>query len=234
MSEATRATAAAAPRGTRRVPVAIKVCGLTRPADAALAVELGATHLGLNFWPRSPRHVTAAVAREVIAAAPGAEAVGVFVNATADEIAATAVDAGLATVQLHGDEEPALGAALAARGLRVVRAVRGNAAAAALRSWEAAWGFLFEERHAAYGGSGEPWDWRRVAALADALAGRPWFLAGGLSPETIGAALTAASPWGVDVCSGVEAAPGLKDPDRLRRFFAEIAHHAEGPALAAT
>lgn len=207
--------------------VAVKICGVTREHDALHAVELGATHLGLNFWERSPRRVELAAARRIADAVRGRAAlVGVFVDPDVDALLAAAGEVGLDLLQLHGDEAPPFLLALEDElRARTLKAFRGDELPGAreLHAWESCWGYLLEGRHPAYGGAGERWGWQAAAAFAP---GKPWFLAGGIGPDNVAEALGAARPWGVDVCSGVEASPGVKDPARLARLFAEIARHA--------
>jgi len=258
------------------VPMRVKVCGLTRPEDAALACELGASLLGINFWPRSPRAVSPAQAREVADAARGrALLVGVFVNERPARIAEAVTTAGLDLVQLHGDEEPEVLGELARAGVapgKTIRAFRVGAAFDAAREtapWEACWGFLFDAaRPGMYGGTGTEWPWRRVAGIAEGTPGhaterapRRVLIAGGIGPDTLrrlvatagdwrpgspesawrpgspesawrpGSSESAWRPWGIDVCSGVESAPGRKDPAKLRALFEEV-RDVEAPTLA--
>ena len=217
----------------------VKVCGVTTPEDAALACELGADLLGINFWPRSPRAVSPAQAREVADAARGrALLVGVFVDEAPASIATAVVGARLDLVQLHGDEEPEVLRALSRAGVaagKTIRAFRVGAsfdATEATASWDACWGFLFDAaRPGFYGGSGAEWPWRRVASAAPA---RRVLVAGGIAPGRLRTMLATAGdwrPWGIDVCSGVERAPGRKDPAKLRALFEEI-RDVETPTLA--
>jgi phosphoribosylanthranilate isomerase len=221
----------------------VKVCGVTRPEDAALACELGADLLGINFWPRSPRAVSPAQAREVADAARGrALLVGVFVNEQPARIAEAVTTAGLDLVQLHGDEEPEVLGELARAGVapgKTIRAFRVGAAfdiARETAAWEACWGFLFDAaRPGMYGGTGTEWPWRRVAAVGAAEgATRRVLIAGGIGPDTLRRLVATAGdwrPWGIDVCSGVESAPGRKDPAKLRALFEEV-RDVEAPTLA--
>lgn len=217
----------------------VKICGVTRPEDAALAVELGADLLGLNFWPGSPRAVTIAQAREIADAVRGrALLAGVFVDEGPASIAAAVKGAGLDLVQLHGDEEPDVLRALSRAGVaagKTIRAFRVGAsfnAAEATAPWDACWGFLFDaSRPGFYGGSGAEWPWRRVAAAAP---GRRVLVAGGIAPGRLRTMLATAGdwrPWGIDVCSGVERAPGRKDPAKLRALLEEV-RDVETPTLA--
>jgi phosphoribosylanthranilate isomerase len=217
----------------------VKVCGVTRPEDAALAVELGADVLGINFWPHSPRAVSPGQAREVADAARGrALLVGVFVDQPPVAVAAAVEAAGLDLVQLHGDEEPETLRELARAGVvagKTIRAFRVGAsfdAAEATAPWQACWGFLFDAaRPGLYGGTGAEWSWRRVAGAAP---GRRVLVAGGIAPGRLRARLANAGewrPWGIDVCSGVERSPGRKDPAKLRALLEEV-RDVETPTLA--
>ena len=205
----------------------VKVCGITTPEDAALAVELGAGMLGLNFWPGSPRAISPAQGRAIAGAVRGrATLVGVFVDPTPDLVANVADEVGLDLVQLHGDEAPESVAPFAARAIKALRLAEGDDPAAAAAAWERCWGLLFDAaRPGLYGGTGHPWAWERAAA---ALPGRRLLLAGGVGPgrvrELVGRCRAAAGapPWGIDVCSGVESAPGRKDPRLLRALFEEV------------
>lgn len=205
----------------------VKICGVTRPAEALLAAELGADYLGLNFYPPSPRYLTPRAAAEIAAAVRGEAApvrlVGVFVNRPLDEVEAIADDVGLDLLQFHGDETADGLRPVAARAIKVVR-VAGRLDASAVAGFEDVWGYLFDYRHPRlYGGSGESWNFSTLNALTEEGHRKPTFIAGGLGPANVRAAAAASSPWGIDVCSGVEAAPGRKDPELLRRLFAEIA-----------
>ena len=214
--------------GGRRRP-RVKICGVTRPVDAERAVALGADMLGLNFWPGSPRHVETAAAREIGAAVAGRAAlVGVFVNEEPGRVEEIAAAVELDLVQFHGDEGPADLAPFASRALKALR-FRGAPHPRVLAGYETAWGFLVETRVAgSYGGVGEGWDYAAARALAgERLGGRPLLIAGGLRPENVGRAIAAAGAWGVDVASGVEAAPGIKDHAKLEKFFEEVRHAAQ-------
>lgn len=209
--------------GVSRAP-RIKICGITRPEDGEHAVEAGAWAIGINFWPGSPRAVALDLAAEI--AGPlrrRAELVGVFVNATLDEVVATADVVGLTWVQLHGDEGPSFCEAVARRaGVKVMKAARVRAkadvqAVDAFRSVDAH--LLDAYRAGEPGGTGETFDWALARGRRSAV---PLVLAGGLVPENVGAAIAATSPWAVDVASGVEASPGVKDPERVEAFVAAV------------
>jgi phosphoribosylanthranilate isomerase len=194
----------------------IKVCGITRAEDAQHAAAHGATALGFVFWARSPRIVTAAQAADIIAALPAAVTpVGVFVNEPIDGIRSIVEQTGIRVVQLHGDESPDYADAL---DCPVLRAVRVNDGDVVSGSWPAETTFLVDTVDPVRrGGTGVAVDWKRAAALARE---RRIVLAGGLTPANVAEAITAVRPFGVDVSSGVEASPGVKDFDKVARFLA--------------
>lgn len=215
----------------------IKFCGVNSRDDAERAAELGAWAVGMIFHRPSPRRCR----REEAVAIAGAlrrriELVGVFVNAHLDELARTAEAVGLTALQLHGDEGPAYCAEAARRtGCRVIKAVRVRSAAdvRALRAYHTEWHLLDGAGRAGVrGGSGATFDWALAGAARH--TGAPIVLGGGLTPDNVGEAIAAVRPWAVDVASGVEAAPGRKDPAKLEAFAAAVAAtDVEGPAPAA-
>jgi phosphoribosylanthranilate isomerase len=193
----------------------VKICGVTSPADAELAVEAGANAIGVNLWPDSKRFVDDGSARDVLAAIPeGVLKVGVFVNATADEVAARVESLGLDKAQLHGNERAqdftALDPAIVLRAARV----RDESTFQTEALWRPSL-WLYDAFSPGYGGSGHQAPWTLVAKLAR----RPFLLAGGLTPDNVAAAIAAVRPDGVDVASGVEATPRRKDPAKVRRFI---------------
>jgi phosphoribosylanthranilate isomerase len=206
----------------------VKICGITSPADAHMALDCGADALGLNFYAPSPRCVTVARASE-IANAIGTRAlkVGVFVNATPEEIAAIDAAVGLDLIQLHGDEPAALcarwpGRVIKACRLQTAQNVDCLAAYAGVRML-----LLDAAVGGAYGGTGMRADWH-VARMAKHY-GVPLLLAGGLTPENVADAVRVVEPFGVDTASGVESAPGRKDAAKVRAFIA--AARAAGDAI---
>lgn len=226
----------------------VKICGLTTPQEAALAVDLGADLLGFNFYDPSPRAVSAQLARSMSDAArernPDVEIVGVFVNHSRDEVAEIAETAALDRLQFHGDEPPEMIAAFSDRAIKVFRIRESVDAEEVANFGPACWGFLFDYKDPnLYGGSGRSWHFESLRALDSvstlgsdrpALSDRPILIAGGLGPHNIRAALRASSAWGVDVCSGVESAPGRKDPELLRELFQLIEKEMDdGPPTAA-
>ncbi len=212
------------------MPAKVKICGLTRPQDADLAVSSGAWAIGMIFFEGSPRRVDIEAAAEIATAnRRRCEVAGVFVNAPLDDVVATLASVPLTVLQFHGDEGPSYCAEAARRsGLKVMKAVRAKDAHAvkALSAYKTELHMLDAYVPGTYGGTGERFDWD----LAAAHPGRPpLVLSGGLTADNVGEALSVAGPFAVDVASGVEAAPGVKDPDMLRRFFAAV-EQAAAPA----
>jgi phosphoribosylanthranilate isomerase len=195
----------------------VKVCGITSAADASAAVEAGADAIGLVFWPRSPRLLSLEAARAISASlAPSVVRVGVFVDAPVEEIARAVESVGLDIVQLHGDERPELIESLPRRAWKALR-VGASLTESELAPWARAAGILLDTRVAGRpGGTGQAFDWGAAAGVR----GRINFLvlAGGLDAGNVAGAIRTLRPDGVDVSSGVESAPGRKDPARLRAF----------------
>jgi phosphoribosylanthranilate isomerase len=202
--------------------VLVKICGITRVEDAEAAAAAGADWIGLNFWPRSRRHVRRELARAIVAALPGdVRKVGVFVNQPRPHVLELALELGLDLVQLHGDETPADAHALGRPVLRAVR-VSGAADLVGLDAWPGEH-ILLDAAQVGYGGGGQAFDW---ALLRDLPAtGKRIILAGGLEPDNVAEAVRRVRPAGVDVASGVERAPGVKDHDKLRRFIDNAKGH---------
>jgi phosphoribosylanthranilate isomerase len=202
--------------------VRVKICGITNWADARLAIDAGADALDFNFYPPSRRRVTPAQAWEIIRRLPPfVEAVGVFVDWSPAAIEPMARGVGLSAVQLHGDESPTVVAELA-RVRPVIKAfrVRRGFRLGALAGYGRARAFLLDGfAEGLRGGTGKPFDWR-VAQRAHCY-GRI-ILAGGLGPENVAQAIGEARPFAIDVCSGIEARPGKKDPGRLRELMREV------------
>jgi phosphoribosylanthranilate isomerase len=197
------------------VQVLVKICGVTRVVDAETAIGFGAEMIGLNFYPPSPRCLSIDHARE-IRRAIGARAVvvGVFVNANRDYVEKRRRELGLDMLQFHGDEDES---ALSGWPVKVIRAwrLRANASDAALPVTRADYTLLDTFHPELYGGSGQT---RPLTGLERLDLSRA-FISGGLTPTNVGAA-AALRPYAVDVASGVEAAPGIKDHDKLRSFIA--------------
>jgi phosphoribosylanthranilate isomerase len=204
------------------MPTRVKICGITTWEDARLSIDLGASALGFNFYPLSPRAISPADAWSIIRRLPPfVEAVGVFVNWPPLVVHALARAVRLGSVQLHGAETPAEVDELI-RKHRVIKAVRVKRGfrVASLARYRAADVILLDGfARGLYGGTGRTLDWK--LARAAGRYGR-MILAGGLAPENVAEAIRVAQPYAVDVASGVEARPGRKDPARLRAFFAAV------------
>jgi phosphoribosylanthranilate isomerase len=201
----------------------VKICGITRVDDAVQAIAHGATALGFIFWPKSPRYITAERAAAIIAQLPvPVMTVGVFVNEPVDRIRSTAAKAGVSVVQLHGDEPAAYAGSV---GYPLFRSVTLGSADEVMAAWPADVPLLLDaadrERR---GGTGQRVDWSGAAAMARQ---RRVILAGGLAPDNVGEAIAAVAPYGVDVSSGVEAAPGIKDAEKVAQFLANARHAFE-------
>lgn len=201
----------------------IKICGVRTPEEALLAAELGADLIGLNFHPPSPRFLEISAAKEIAAALKALPQrpllVGVFVHHTAAEAAAIGDDVGLDLLQFHGNPEPADIAHLAPRVLLALR-IAGQPDPDELAPWRrlGLWGLVLDTRHEKlYGGTGESWDFASIAGLAQPE--EKLLIAGGLKNDNIVAAVHAARPWGVDLCSGLESAPGVRNAELLRELF---------------
>jgi len=203
------------------MPTRVKICGITRLEDAQLAVELGAAALGFNFYPPSPRYIPPASARKIVMKLPPlVTAVGVFADETEDErVAGVAREAGVTTVQLHGAQLPPLDRALANFKLIRAVAVTDGFRAETLRELRADAFLLDAYDPKLLGGTGKPIKWS-LAREANRFG--TIILAGGLTPENVGQAIREVRPFAVDVASGIEAAPGIKDAGKLRAFFREV------------
>ncbi len=207
----------------------VKICGLTRLDDAELATQLGAWALGMVFYEPSPRRCSLDEALRISAALRRrVRLCGVFVNAPLQEIERSCQELGRALVQLHGDEGPAFCAEVARRtGAQVIKAVQvaGAGDVQDLARFHVDYHLVDarsrrEATAGLRGGTGETFDWELLDARRSSV---PLILSGGLCPENVAAAVAAVRPFAVDTASGTEAAPGRKDPDRLRAFFDAIA-----------
>ncbi|HEU4597889.1 MAG TPA: phosphoribosylanthranilate isomerase [Pyrinomonadaceae bacterium] len=199
--------------------VRVKICGITNEEDALAAVEAGADALGFNFYRRSPRYVSPQAARRIVERVPERVlCVGVFVNEEAEEVRRVVTEAGLGAAQLHGDETAdycrglmcgmTIKALRVGEGFDIGRVAQAGADAVLLDAFSGE----------AFGGTGRTFDWdlaRRACELVPKL-----FLAGGLTPSNVADAVRAVRPFAVDVCSGVESAPGRKSPALVKDFIA--------------
>lgn len=203
--------------------IRVKICGVTTPEDARLAAELGASAIGMVFWPHSPRAIDVSQAREIVAALPPfVAAVGVFVNQM-DDVPAIADAVGLDVVQLHGDESPAAYGALRLRTVKAIGTGSAAAVAEAAAVPERTTVLLDAHDPERRGGTGKRIDWQLAAGVA---ARRPVILSGGLDASNVLEAIAAVKPYAIDVSSGVESALGRKDHAKLREFFAALRHSA--------
>ncbi len=198
--------------------VKIKICGIRTLEAALAAVEAGVDMLGFNFYPKSPRFIDPAACAGICSVlqqeTPSVQLVGVFVNASLDVIERVMQMCSLDLVQLSGNEPPGLVAGLAGKAFKAFHGVPDLEAGVYARN--AAPAFLVDAAVAgAYGGTGAVADWAAAGRLA---CDYPLLLAGGLTPENVAQAVEKVKPWGVDVASGVEARPGVKDAGRMMAF----------------
>src|SRR5271155_1491514 len=202
--------------------VKVKICGITNLSDARRAVEAGADFLGFNFYLKSSRYIAPATARRIVQRLPqGVESVGVFVNEPEPEMLTIARRVGLDYVQLHGDETAEVVSRMR-RSFRVIKAirVRDSFGVSQLRNFKGASSILLDGFDAHLrGGSGKRFNWKLAKSAGRK---RQIFLAGGLTPENAAEAVSAARPFAIDVCSGVESRPGKKDAARMRALVAAV------------
>jgi phosphoribosylanthranilate isomerase len=205
-----------------RMAPKVKICGVTSLEDARLAVAEGAWAVGMIFHEPSPRSCAPGVAADICAELKRhAETVGVFFNHPLDEVAGMADGIGFTAIQLHGDEGPTYCDELFRRtGARIIKAARVGSKAdiQAMDAFRRVDLHLLDTRvEGVPGGTGETFDWSLTRERRSRV---PLILSGGLTAENVAGAIEAVRPWGVDVASGVEAEPGVKDPEKLRAFFA--------------
>lgn len=204
----------------------VKICGVKSPADAALAAQAGADAIGLNFYAPSARYVQLDLARQIAAGLPAnVLKVGLFVNSPVEQVRDIVTTAMLDAIQLHGDESPEFVASL--RHAQVIKAFRVKAGderavvdfvSACDRFNAPLAAVLVDAFHpGSYGGTGQTTDWAVAASLVKQLT-IPLILAGGLKVENVAAAIKEVHPFGVDTASGVESAPGIKDPQLVKAF----------------
>ncbi len=203
-------------------PIQIKICGITNARDAKACAKLGAALIGLNFYSQSPRYIEPSVGRKIVEALPAdTDAVGVFVDGNAEEIRKTAMTARVRSVQLHGNFSPETAHELASA-FRVIRVFSTHAR---FRPEEASLfpdcDVLIDAHHPQLrGGTGQTCDWS--AARATLAFARFLILSGGLNAQNVGRAIQAVMPHAVDVCSGVESAPGVKDHRAIKNFITSV------------
>ena len=201
----------------------VKICGLTNLGDSLAAVDAGADLLGFNFYPPSPRYIDpedcARIVRELRARGLRVVAVGVFVNASAADILKIMDTCRLDLAQLCGDEPRAVLAAVGPRAFKALRPANATALRESLANYSPrpappAW-LVDAHRAGQYGGTGQIAEWNLARGLARKA---PILLAGGLNPTNVAQAVRQVQPWGVDVASGVETSPGIKDDAKMRAF----------------
>lgn len=195
--------------------VRVKICGVTSVADARAAAGSGADFIGVNFHPPSPRHVAVETARAIAEAAAGVPVIGVFVDAPRDRVAEVASRAGLWGLQFHGDEPPEWCRGWDRPVIKALRASPGIDLAGLAAAYDTDYILLDSFVPGQPGGTGVALD----PANARALAAERLFVAGGLRPDTVAAVVRLLRPFAVDVASGVERAPGIKDHDEIARFI---------------
>ena len=202
----------------------VKICGITRVEDAAAASEAGAGALGFVFWPDSPRFIDPYRARAIVATLPPfVAAVGVFVNQPLEYVSGVASLVRLGAVQLHGDEPVSYAVELARP---VIKAVSAGESASGIDAWPLRVTMLLDVHDPVKrGGTGRTLDWVAASALARR---RRTILAGGLTPDNVADAVARVRPFGIDVSSGVETSPGVKDHRRIRALFAALDRRTEG------
>ena len=217
----------------------VKICGVTSPADALMACEAGADAIGINFYSASPRFCAPEVAQQIAASIPpGVCRVGVFVNASANEIRELAARVPLDLVQLHGDESPEFARSI--RPLPYAKALGVGSDLQPIATYLAGCHRLNAMprmllvdavRKGQFGGTGQTIDWDLLRQNRQQLRGVPLVLAGGLKPDNVAQAIAAVRPWAVDVASGVESAPGKKSAELVRQFVeaAKVALSAKPP-----
>ena len=198
----------------------IKICGIKTVEDALAAMDAGADLIGFNFYPRSPRYIDPGQCRDIMAVMRKYSHiiyVGVFVNASAEEVRATLETAALTLAQLHGDETSQMVRSLEGKAFKAFRGVPQSLDGFARNNAPAL--LVDASVKGVYGGTGETADWSAAAGLAQQY---PLLLAGGLTPENVAEAVQRVRPWGVDVASGVEFAPGMKDLNKMKAFMQAV------------
>jgi phosphoribosylanthranilate isomerase len=201
--------------------VKVKICGITSYDDAVAAMDMGADLLGFNFFPKSPRFVTPEKAGEIVDRLPAfINTAGIFVNASIEQIRETRDSCSLDWIQLHGDESPEFCRSLISHNVKTIKAIR-------VRNQEDVEGagtfftdaVLLDAFHPdKYGGTGDTFDWSVIGDI-----GKRVFLAGGINPDNAAAAVKM-GVYGIDVCSGIEAEPGIKDHKKMKKLFDNIRH----------
>jgi len=198
----------------------VKICGITNLADALAAIEAGADALGLNFYEKSPRHISLKTAAEIASHLPPfVMRAGVFVNADEDLVTRAIGECGLSLLQFHGDEPPEFCTQFGLMSMKAFR-IRDAESLKVIPNYPTDAYLLDAYSPEARGGTGEKFNWN--LAVEAQKFGKPVFLAGGLTPENVAEAVRKVRPFGVDVASGVESAPGKKDAAKVRAFIQAV------------
>jgi len=199
----------------------VKICGITNHEDAVAAMDMGADLLGFNFYPKSPRYITLEKAADIISKLPGfIDLAGVFVNASLEQIRETKDSCQLDWIQLHGDENPQFCQSLLSDSVKTMKAIRVRDAADIERADEFFTDAVLLDAFNPdkYGGTGLTFDWNVIGHI-----GKRVFLAGGINPDNAVEAVKL-GVYGIDVCSGIEAEPGKKDHEKMKKLFDNIRH----------
>jgi len=205
--------------GAATVRTRIKICGITRKDDARAAARAGADAIGLVFYPQSPRYLSVERAVEIRDALPPfVQAVALFVNPDAAQVAQVIGRVLPAMLQFHGEETPEFCGQFGVPYIKACRVKPGVDLLEYLRPFSRAAAWLLDSHVPEYGGVGESFDWSLVPAAAE----HPLILSGGLARENVAEAIRSVRPWGVDVSSGVESAKGIKDAAKIAAFIAEV------------
>jgi phosphoribosylanthranilate isomerase len=198
----------------------VKICGVTNVADAQAAAEAGADMIGLNFYEQSPRQISLATAVEISRALPPLVLrVGVFVNPAKALVMRVISECGLSLLQFHGDETSEFCTQFGLMSLKAFR-IRDAESLNQLADYQTNAFLLDAHSRSGLGGTGEKFNWELAVEAQN--FGKPIFLAGGLTPENVGDAVKRVRPFGVDVSSGVESAPGKKDPAKVSAFIQAV------------
>ncbi len=203
----------------------VKICGITNPADGAVAFGAGADALGFIFYRESPRFIEPAQAREITRSLPFIIKVGVFVNSSIEKIKEVIAETRINVIQLHGDEPPEFCTAFDLPVIKAIR-VKDQTSLSRIREYYVSALLLDSYVPGQLGGTGEKFNWD-LARQARESTTRPIILAGGLTPENVGDAVAKVGPFGVDVSSGVEFSPGKKDPIKVKNFISRARAAAE-------
>ena len=199
--------------------VKVKICGITNYKDAAAAIDMGADLLGFNFYPKSPRYITAEKAAEIISKLPAfTDIAGVFVNASFEQIQEIIERCQLNWVQLHGDESPEFCQSFLSVNVQTMKALRVRNQSDIQKAEDYFTDAILLDAfdHEKYGGTGITFDWNMIGHI-----GKRIFLAGGINPDNAAKAIKL-GVYGIDVCSGIEAQPGKKDHKKMKKLFENI------------